>query len=185
MKPTKLIRYRLGVSVIFPKTHPRVGEETYFREKILFALGCPDCETKQDLSGKYISPCNSCWCHAQLTPKIHTIRSNYPFWEKRMKKVQAGEAVIELFHWSGKPYDSNQIVFATLDKDSGCGLQKLGWTIDNSGDNRPILSENCEILSENILARNDGLSLEDFKAWFKSYDLTKPMAIIHFTKFRY
>jgi hypothetical protein len=35
------------------------------------------------------------------------------------------------------------------------------------------------------LAENDGLSLVDFKAWFKGYDLSKPMAIIHFINFRY
>jgi hypothetical protein len=37
----------------------------------------------------------------------------------------------------------------------------------------------------NELSKNDGLSLPDFKAWFKNYDLSEPMAIIHFTKFRY
>ena len=26
---------------------------------------------------------------------------------------------------------------------------------------------------------------DDFKEWFKGYDLSKPMAIIHFTAFRY
>jgi len=35
------------------------------------------------------------------------------------------------------------------------------------------------------LAKNDGLSLQDFKDWFKGYDFSKPMAIIHFTRFRY
>ena len=35
------------------------------------------------------------------------------------------------------------------------------------------------------LAANDGLSTNDWLDWFKNYDLTKPMAIIHFTKFRY
>lgn len=34
-------------------------------------------------------------------------------------------------------------------------------------------------------AANDGLSLSDWREWFKGYDLTKPMAIIHFTPFRY
>ena len=29
------------------------------------------------------------------------------------------------------------------------------------------------------------MSLDDFKAWFKGYDLHKPMAIIHFTNYRY
>lgn len=35
------------------------------------------------------------------------------------------------------------------------------------------------------LAFNDGLNLDDWKAWFQDYDFTKPMAVIHFTKFRY
>jgi hypothetical protein len=35
------------------------------------------------------------------------------------------------------------------------------------------------------IPQNDGLSPEDFKEWFKKYDLLEPMAIIHFTKFRY
>jgi hypothetical protein len=35
------------------------------------------------------------------------------------------------------------------------------------------------------IALNDGLSFADFKAWFQDYDLSKPMAIIHFTDFRY
>ena len=37
---------------------------------------------------------------------------------------------------------------------------------------------------ENI-AYNDGLSFEDWKEWFKKYDISKKLAIIHFTKFRY
>ena len=35
------------------------------------------------------------------------------------------------------------------------------------------------------LANNDGLDFDDFVDWFKQYDLTKPMAVIHFTNFRY
>jgi hypothetical protein len=35
------------------------------------------------------------------------------------------------------------------------------------------------------LAKNDGLSENDFCEWFRKYDLSKPMAIIHFTNFRY
>ena len=36
-----------------------------------------------------------------------------------------------------------------------------------------------------LVAQNDGLSLEDWLSWFKNYDHTKPLAIIHFTNFRY
>ena len=32
---------------------------------------------------------------------------------------------------------------------------------------------------------NDGLSLDDWFSWFNDYNLSKPMAIIHFTNFRY
>lgn len=35
------------------------------------------------------------------------------------------------------------------------------------------------------LATNDGLSVEDWLDWFKGYDLTKPLAVLHFTDFRY
>ena len=36
-----------------------------------------------------------------------------------------------------------------------------------------------------LLAKNDGLSFNDWFYWFEKYDLSKPLAIIHFTKFRY
>ena len=39
--------------------------------------------------------------------------------------------------------------------------------------------------NEEFLANNDGLTLRDWCAWFKDYDLSKPLAIIQFTKFRY
>ena len=32
------------------------------------------------------------------------------------------------------------------------------------------------------LAKHDGLSFEDWREWFKGYDLSEPLAIIHFTK---
>ena len=50
------------------------------------------------------------------------------------------------------------------------------------------LNFDCEknvYLTREELAKNDGLSLEDFTAWFKGYDLSETMAIIHFTPFRY
>lgn len=36
-----------------------------------------------------------------------------------------------------------------------------------------------------VIFENDGLSLADWCDWFRHYDLSKPMAIINFTKFRY
>lgn len=160
MKTPKIKRYRLGVSRYFPATHPRKGEPTGFVDFILAG------------------------------DKIHTIRGNYELWSKRMTEVQAGRAVIELFYWSGKPYhkDENgigQVVFATLDKDSGCGIQMLEFT-SLGFRSRPIINGYME---DNFyfspLAKNDGLSLQDFEDWFKGHDLYEPMPIIHFSPFRY
>ena len=37
----------------------------------------------------------------------------------------------------------------------------------------------------NQLSYNDGLTQEDFIDWFKGYDLSKSLLIIHFTDFKY
>lgn len=176
MKTQKIKHYRLSVSRTFPANHPKAGQPTYFVEKINNAIGdTEDCNVVINTRNGVLD----------IWPKIHTIRSNYDLWGKRIGEVQRGEAVIELFYWSDKPYRSKQVVFFTLDKDSGCGVQKLIHGEDSSGNLRPRLFDTCEILEERMLAHHDGLSLEDFKAWFKGADLSEPMAIIHFTPFRY
>lgn len=172
MKTLKNKRYRLGVSRYFPTTHPRKGETTYFVDKI------------ENYTNKY-------GLRSAGGSKLHTIRANYPLWARRMEKVQRGEAVIELFYWSGSPYNSKkdgskQVVFATLDKESGCGVQKTLF-IDEIGVCSVANEERKELVNVNYynISKNDGLSVDDFKEWFKVYDLSKPMAIIQFTKFRY
>lgn len=180
-KSKKIKRYRLGVSRFFPTTHPRKRQRTFFVEKIKLTLNhaFEDADPEFDICSH---------------PKIHTIRGNYNLWKKRIDEVQEGRAVIELFYWAGKPYtkDKNgigQVVFATLDKDSGCGIQKL--EIQDSMINGALKSNDVVMLGEkesvlmSTIAQNDGLSLQDFKDWFKKYDLTEPMVIIYFTNFRY
>ena len=74
-----------------------------------------------------------------------------------------------------------------LTKDDGIGIQKLEFpfgTLDEA------MIEDAEHVGmfggiAQTLAINDGLSLEDWKAWFRGYDITKPLAVINFTKFRY
>jgi hypothetical protein len=108
-----------------------------------------------------------------------------------MKKVQEGKAVIDLFYWElpgGRwTKDNQQIVFATLDKDSGCGMQEIVFLnndITQANIQNTELDEfECE--DYEYIAQNDGLSVKEFKSWFKGYDLSKPLAIIQFTKFRY
>ncbi len=177
MKTEKIKRYRLGVSRTFPTTHPKKGKPTFFVEKIQLSL-----DLLIEAPGDFV---------IDLDPKLHTCRANYPLWEKRMKEVQAGRAVIELFYWEGKPYRSKQVVFAVLDKDSGCGVQELRFEVSNMYFPAVMVEEHGIDKYKRIiggvekLAKNDGLLFDDFEAWFKGYNLSEPMAIIQFTKFRY
>lgn len=153
--------YVITLSRHFLADHKRAGEETHFKEKFLLGHGLTDYDTPS-------------------MAKIHTIRANYPLWEKRIKEVQEGRAVLSIRQWTGKPYRSRQIEIAWLTAANGVGIQKLELTNDLSecivGDHR---------YSYVSVAKNDGLHPADWLAWFSCYDLSKPMAIIHFTKFRY
>ena len=114
----------------------------------------------------------------QSGEKIHTIRGNYELWHKRITDINNGKAILSVREWSGKPYNSKQVELMQFDN---VGLQKiertaLGWFIDGI-DNGATTKK---------IAHNDGLSPEDFAAWFKGGKiLNKEMAIIHFTDFRY
>lgn len=155
MKKTKT--YILTVSKVFPVTHKRKGEPTNFIESI----------------GRQI--------------KLHTIRANYELWRKRIDEVQKGDAVLRVVQWSAKPYKSKQETIMTLEVGSGIGIQRLTFK-DKTLDGEIAISPDYDIWHSTRtkhLADNDGLSLVDFEEWFKKYDLSEPMAIIHFTKFRY
>ena len=172
--------YVLMLSKEFPKDHPKAGEPTGFGDLLKVALsGCDTCNNHNELN------CLICVRHEKNIPigKVHTIRKNFDRWEKRIKAVQEGKAVLSIRQWKGRPYEKGnvQIEIARLGKDDGVGIQKLerdqmlGWFIDGVDSDITTMD----------LARNDGLSLEDWKAWFKDMDLTEPLPIIHFTKFRY
>lgn len=113
--------------------------------------------------------------------KIHTIRANYDLWAKRIAMINKGEALLSVRHWSDKPYRSPQIEF---DEYTTVGIEKL--TFKHGRFHHPLV--NGEFITDGMsptFAKNDGLSFVDFNDWFRGYDLTKPMAIIHFTNFRY
>lgn len=112
--------------------------------------------------------------------KIHTIRANYPLWKKRIDAVAAGKAVLSIRHWTGKPYRSSQVEIARLNHLSGIGIESVRLAAQGT----PIVNDAIPV-SPAIMAHNDGLTLGEFSAWFKDYDHTQEMAIIHFTPFRY
>lgn len=115
--------------------------------------------------------------------KIHTIRDNYASWEKKIQDVLNGEARISIRIWEGKPYRSCQIELLSLDRNSGVGIQKLHSFDD---ENAYFISDKGNVFPVSLqeLANNDGLSVNEWKGWFK--DVSRfPLAIIHFTDFRY
>lgn len=140
-------KYILTLAKHFPLSHYRAGTPTEFKEKFL--------------NGE----------------KIHTIRSNYNLWKSRIQEVQKGNAVISIRQWSDKPYRSEQITIAELNKENGVGIEKI--SLPSIGGLGLVLKLYPD------LDKNDGLSRLDWMNWFEHYERNKPMAIIHFTPFRY
>lgn len=152
----KIKTFVLTVSEIFPSTHSRKGEETDFVEKI------------------------------RDEKKIHTIRKNYKLWKERINQIQKGEAVLSIRVWTGKPYKSPQKEIIQLDSSSGIGVQLLFIDFSKSWfETTEANKQTDHYYSFDTLAYNDGLLIEDFEEWFKGIDKEEPLAIIHFTKFRY
>lgn len=153
------------ISKRFPVNHPKAGLRTFFREKIIASL--------YDIN-------------VYSYKKLHTIRANYPLWEKRIKEVREGKAILSLRQWVDKPYRSKTQEIARLSASDGVGIQMLefekdcdgmaSWYFFNIDGKYPSLVD---------VALNDGLTVEAWREWFKDYDLSRPLAVIHFTPFRY
>lgn len=139
-------------SRVFPSYHPRKGEPTYFREKILHCL------LKQEqikLNSDYIKNIEFNAYALFSETKNHTIRAG--------KRWKAGEYLSPRV-WSEKPYRSKMITIAPDIK-----IEKV-WNIDiyetheiyiNGVFAASFGSENCS-----ILAGNDGLEMKDLQNWF-------------------
>lgn len=156
MKKKKI--YVLMLSRLFPASHPKAGERTYFRTNLLAAL----------------DPTKIVWEYL----KLHTIRANYELWKKRFDEIQRGEAILSIRQWKGKPFRSKQVEIFQLGAENGIGIQKLSFEDDG-------IKVNGQVVDIIQLAHNDGLTFDNWAYWFKHYDLSKPLAIIHFTPFRY
>lgn len=146
-------------SRVFPAYHPRKGEPTYFVEKIWKSLSDQGLTMPTELEKAYNEafPC-------QFTeqehihyhkPKGHTIRSG--------NRWKAGDKFSPRV-WSGKPYASKMITIAP-----DIEIKKV-WNITINLISRPYFTVNgVGLKTEQVyeLAVNDGLSLEELKAWFK------------------
>lgn len=168
--------YYLTLSQKFPAKHPRKGEPTKFKEQLINAIFG---NKGWDIQSAY----------PNTGTKLHTIRANYPLWKKRFEKIEKGEACLSIRQWSGKPYASKQVEIACLTKEDGIGIQKMEFLGYQEGYRKDagiwIAGRVISYDERERIAINDGLTLEDWDAWFAKYDKTQPLAIIHFTSFRY
>ena len=154
--------YVVMLSEKFPKGHKKAGITTGFAKLLDIGINTP------------------AYALHLRKRKIHTIRANYPLWEQRISEIQAGRAVLSVRQWEGKPYRSKQVEIRILTAKDGVGIQMLKM-IDLF---RPAIINGNKVELP-VLAANDGLSFNDWYEWFKAYDLNKPLAIIHFSEFRY
>ena len=144
-------------SRVFPITHPRKGEPTYFVEKFwkgLETIGFSEpCYFFDELTG--LGSVISGKDYNDKTPKLHTIRAGNRF--------KAGELFSPRV-WSGKPYTTKQIIIAP-----DVRIKKV-FDIEIYPTNEVMINGKffCSFGSENWLnlCLNDGLSSEDMRNWF-------------------
>lgn len=144
----------------FPSYHPKAGQPTFFVEKIWKAIWDASKGSNNPLTD-YWQEYNEAFplkfdtrenIHTNK-PKIHTIRAG--------KRWKAGD-VFSPRVWSGKPYNSKQIILA----DDIVIPRVADFEIHHDGiiyiDNR--VCNTGESLS--ALAENDGLTIEEMRGWF-------------------
>lgn len=119
--------------------------------------------------------------------KKHTIRKNADLWEHAASKMQGGKFRLCIRQWSGRPYKSKQVEIAS--RDEPIGTERITLTY-NGGTGLLEANVNGTEVDVMELAKNDGLSYDDFKEWFFGQSTPEDGAeyqgvIIHFTKMRY
>lgn len=135
----------------FGPKHPRKGQETGFIAKVA--------------DGR----------------KVHTCRSNYGYWRAKIEKITATGGVLSVRQWSAKPYRSPQEVITEIPAGI-VGVQRLALRRERRVINHYAEEQDKPIATATyydytaevdghpvpleILAENDGLTVDDFKAWF-------------------
>ena len=155
-------------SRVFPSTHPKKGEPTYFVEAILTQLGINYkvgryfmwlVENNPKIDGVFLMKFFDS-LKREVPPKSHTIRNH-------KKPLKVGEFISPKC-WADKPYNKTiegfwQINFAPIIeikkvwdfeiKENGFFINRM---LTNHIDGRALR-----------IAENDGLAIDDFKNWFQ------------------
>ena len=116
--------------------------------------------------------------------KIHTIRYNAKnVWNGWYKDIVSGKKYLSIREWTGRPYNSEQKEIAQLPK---IGLQHVTMTYSSEDAYPEIWIDNKKV-SIHEVAKNDGLSVEDFVEWFFGNNKENVFegVVINFTDFRY
>lgn len=118
--------------------------------------------------------------------KIHTIRADKKgVWRKAEQAINSGRKYLSERVWTGRPYNSEQREFERLER---IGLQSITMTY-SADDALPQAWVDGKPVSVEALAKNDGLSTEDFVEWFFGTKLYQGNVfegvIIQLTDFRY
>jgi hypothetical protein len=146
----------------FPQGHPKAGEPTWFVEKIIHCLiyqdaigyGTESVKRLRDLGYLKISQL----LYGNPLFKHHTIRAGH-----RFKKGDLFSPRV----WSGKPYRSKQITLGPPVEI----VNTWNFDVDENGvcslNSKYILSDTLDMVDpfEAEIAKNDGLSYDDFNEW--------------------
>lgn len=157
--------------------------------------------------------------------KRHTVRANFDYWRERIERLQQRGGVLSLRQWSGKPYEKGSTQELIMDVPASMvEVQRLVMSREQDTESEVLVDGSDGVFAKatdteyryfaeveghhvpvETLAKNDGLTLEDFKAWFNpvfdeyesNVQVTKngveikpsktslTFAVIQFTTFRY
>lgn len=138
-------------SRVFPVYHPKAGQPTNFIEKIYAGLA----DIYEDF--KIPNDANDFWDFHEYynsKPKFHTIRggNRWKVGDKFSPRV-----------WSGKPYNSKQIILAP-----DIEVKKV-WSFSKDLISKNFYLNGIEVQPDSLLeiAKNDGLEIAELLLWFQ------------------
>lgn len=149
---------------------------------IMFSRLFPTTHTRRGEPTRFIEK-------VMLGDKIHTIRRHYDKWRVLADKTHEKRYDIALCQWAATPRRSKYNQIGLLD--GRIGVQRVQLLYFADSDNViATIDGNFDVPVE-TLAKNDGLSVDDFKDWFFGKNRRENGndefngCIIHLTDFRY
>jgi hypothetical protein len=142
----------LMLSTAFMKGHSKAGKPTEFKAKLLAGT------------------------------KLHTIRGNFEWWQRKAQQINAGEMELSIRQWSGKPYNSQQVEVARL---SHLEVQRFEAAYGSTDPQPRVWIDGCEVENVEQVAHNDGLELAEWQEWFFKHTNHFEGVVLQFTSFKY